>query len=105
MTKDSYMKAVMQGLNNVDEVEVVLNSTQTSSNEEPETVINSFGNEIKQTRKIHVRILLSIDRRQTTESAMETVCLPLNVNLPAGFIYNHKLDDTSHTNLPYNRLI
>lgn len=94
------MKAVMQGLKNVDKVEVVLNPTQTSSNEEPKTVLNNFCNGAKQRRKIHVRILLSIDRRQTTESAMETVCLRLNVNLPAGFIYNHKFDDTSQTNLP-----
>ena len=74
MTKRSYMQAVIDGLRAVDIVEVAfLPSTMNTRN-----LINSLPNEVtyNQTlrKKIFVRLLLSIDRRETTAAAIETVC-------------------------------
>lgn len=62
MSKRSYMEAVIKGLRSISEVDVeFFNSQQLNK---------SCGR-----KKIYVRLLLSIDRRETTESAMETVSI------------------------------
>lgn len=66
MSKRSYMEAVIKGLKSISEVDVeFFNSQQLNK---------SCGR-----KKIYVRLLLSIDRRETTDSAMETVKLALEM--------------------------
>ncbi|KAG9454104.1 hypothetical protein H6P81_007008 [Aristolochia fimbriata] len=76
MTKRSYMEAVIKGLRAVDSVDVSLvpfDEDSITSLVSPS--INCL--EKDKRRKIYVRLLLSIDRRETTEAAMETVLLAL----------------------------
>ncbi|XP_037496520.1 N6-mAMP deaminase [Jatropha curcas] len=79
MSKRSYMEAVMEGLRAVTSVEVDL----APHNLEVRTSINSIPNNDvcsgATRRNIYVRLLLSIDRRETTEAAMETVKLALEM--------------------------
>ncbi|XP_065879337.1 N6-mAMP deaminase-like [Euphorbia lathyris] len=75
MTKRSYMEAVVKGLREVTEVEVNL----TSHNWDAKNSMNSIPLNDTKRRKIHVRLLLSIDRRESTEAAMETVKLALEM--------------------------
>lgn len=65
MSKRSYMEAVIKGLRSISEVDVEF-CTATNTQNSCEGVGR---------KKIYVRLLLSIDRRETTESAMETVSL------------------------------
>ncbi|KAF7149591.1 hypothetical protein RHSIM_Rhsim02G0110500 [Rhododendron simsii] len=80
MSKQSYMEAVVKGLRDVTTVEVDL-APQDLGIGNP---VNSGGsgnlcNGTARKQKIYVRILLSIDRRETTDSAMETVKLALEM--------------------------
>ncbi|XP_026663292.2 N6-mAMP deaminase isoform X2 [Phoenix dactylifera] len=79
MTKQSYMKAVIDGLRAVDTVDVALANSDSSTDYclEP-SPINDTQGRIKR-KKIYVRLLLSIDRRETTASAMETVDLAMKL--------------------------
>lgn len=67
MSKKSYMEAVVEGLRSISNLDINLSSDDfdkcSSTNE----------------KKIFVRLLLSIDRRESTESAMETVNLALEM--------------------------
>ncbi|KAJ0983202.1 hypothetical protein J5N97_011457 [Dioscorea zingiberensis] len=78
MTKRSYMEAVIDGLRAIDTVEVAFLPAANSEN-----LIGSLPNDIThnetQRKKIFVRLLLSIDRRETTAAAMETVNLALEM--------------------------
>ncbi|KAF2304985.1 hypothetical protein GH714_000873 [Hevea brasiliensis] len=79
MSKHSYMEAVMEGLRSVTAVDVYF----APQNLDARTSINRIS--INDTyhgatrKKIYVRFLLSIDRRETTEAAMETVKLALEM--------------------------
>lgn len=64
MSKRSYMEAVMEGLRAVSSVDVDYAPTGLKT--------NTFNGTRR--KKIYVRFLLSIDRRESTEAAMETVC-------------------------------
>ncbi|KAJ3683799.1 hypothetical protein LUZ60_014026 [Juncus effusus] len=76
MTKRSYMQAVIEGLKMVDSVDVdFFNSVSTNENSD-EKIIN---NETRQKKKIFVRLLLSIDRRESTSSAIDTVNLAMEM--------------------------
>ncbi|XP_058194378.1 N6-mAMP deaminase [Rhododendron vialii] len=80
MSKQSYMEAVLKGLRDVTTVEVDL-APQDLGMGNP---VNSGGsgnlcNGTARKQKIYVRLLLSIDRRETTDSAMETVKLALEM--------------------------
>lgn len=81
MNKRSYIEAVVDGLRAVSSLEVDLASSYMC-NGAGDPVKSSaisdkyIGNERK---KIYVRLLLSIDRRETTEAAMETVKLALEM--------------------------
>ncbi|XP_074560123.1 N6-mAMP deaminase [Curcuma longa] len=75
MTKLSYMKAVINGIQAVDTVDVDFVTSGASHSPLSETTpVNCISN-CKKRKKIYVRLLLSIDRRETTASAMETVKL------------------------------
>uniref|UniRef100_A0A7N0SWC9 Adenosine deaminase domain-containing protein n=1 Tax=Kalanchoe fedtschenkoi TaxID=63787 RepID=A0A7N0SWC9_KALFE len=76
MSKRSYVDAVLLGLRSVEHVDVVL--TNAFSNGKISAVSSPAKN--GSTRKrIYVGLLLSIDRRETTASAMETVKLALEM--------------------------
>lgn len=74
MSKRSYIEAVVEGLRTVSTVEVDFASCELGAG----GPVNSFckGDACNGTarKKIYVRLLLSIDRRETTEAAIETVC-------------------------------
>jgi len=74
MSKRSYMEAVIQGLRDVASVDVhfVSRTEQAPSSLNSRSTENSFNGSAK--KKIYVRLLLSIDRRETTVAALETVC-------------------------------
>jgi adenosine deaminase len=72
MSKRSYMEAVIQGLRSVSEVDIDFVTASDSQK------LHNAGDGIGR-KKIYVRLLLSIDRRETTESAMETVKLALEM--------------------------
>lgn len=72
MSKCSYMEAVLEGIRSVDSVEVDLsgkpNTDASAHSHSEDGLCNRTGR-----KKIYVRLLLSIDRRETAEAAMETV--------------------------------
>ncbi|KAL1196381.1 N6-mAMP deaminase [Cardamine amara subsp. amara] len=72
MSKRSYMEAVIEVLRSISEVDI--DFVMASSSEKPHNVCDGI-----QRKKIFVRLLLSIDSRKTTESAMETVKLALEM--------------------------
>ncbi|KAK4439317.1 N6-mAMP deaminase [Sesamum alatum] len=78
MSKRSYIEAVLEGIRSVNSVEVdlshKLNMDTSAYSHAMDDVCN--GTERK---KIYVRLLLSIDRRETAEAAMETVELALEM--------------------------
>ncbi|KAJ8446592.1 hypothetical protein Cgig2_019745 [Carnegiea gigantea] len=81
MTKHSYMEAVIEGLRRVDAVDVNFTST---NNGVGRTVKSSLMSDTHTynglpRKKIYIRLLLSIDRRETLEAAMETVKLALEL--------------------------
>lgn len=74
MSKRSYLEAVLEGIKAVNTVDVAFRPHNADvSSVKSSSLINDTCN--GSTRKeIYVRLLLSIDRRETTEAAMETVC-------------------------------
>lgn len=72
MSKRSYMEAVIEGIKSVNSVEVDLSGKLNIDSSARSRSIDNLctGTERK---KIYVRLLLSIDRRETAEAAMETV--------------------------------
>lgn len=80
MNKKSYMEAVLEGLRAVSTVEVDIFS-EPNFDCPASAAIYARNNECASNgtgkKKIYVRLLLSIDRRETTEAAMETVKLAL----------------------------
>ncbi|KAK1307927.1 hypothetical protein QJS10_CPA09g01225 [Acorus calamus] len=72
MSKQSYMKAVIAGIKSVETVEVEFIPSDDISKKpvKTPTIVDSFRTN---TKKIYVRLLLSIDRRETTAAAVETV--------------------------------
>ncbi|KAL4293813.1 hypothetical protein AHAS_Ahas18G0165600 [Arachis hypogaea] len=81
MSKRSYVEAVLEGIRSVSSVDVAL----IPYTEDPRNLLDPLhaatndkcnGNSRK---KIFVRLLLSVDRRETTEATMETVKLALEM--------------------------
>jgi len=72
MTKHSYMKAVINGLRAVDTVDVTFIPSGGSMGNSTDPI--PMNDTSAKKKKICVRLLLSIDRRETTAAAMETVC-------------------------------
>lgn len=77
MTKRSYMEAVINGVRAIDSVDVSFVASDGSTGYSIESVPVTDTSMKK--KKIHVRLLLSIDRRETTAAAMETVDLALEM--------------------------
>uniref|UniRef100_A0A0E0LPC5 Adenosine deaminase domain-containing protein n=1 Tax=Oryza punctata TaxID=4537 RepID=A0A0E0LPC5_ORYPU len=75
MTKRSYMNAVIKGLKTVEAVEVVLFDSNSRADKTP---MSELGGETRK-KKIYVRLLLSIDRRETTLAALDTVNLAMEM--------------------------
>lgn len=71
MSKRSYMEAVIEGLRSISEVDIEF--VTASYSQKLHNVCDGT-----QRKKIFVRLLLSIDRRDTTESAIETVSVLKN---------------------------
>lgn len=71
MSKRSYIEAVLEGIRSVNLVEVDLSD---KLNPDKSHNVDNICNEIAH-KKMYVRLLLSIDRRETAEAAMETVSL------------------------------
>lgn len=76
MSKRSYLEAILEGLRAVSEVDVVLISDDMGVRSPMNSAIVNSASDGTMRKKIHVRLLLSIDRRETTEAAMDTVCYP-----------------------------
>ncbi|KAK4487345.1 hypothetical protein RD792_006039 [Penstemon davidsonii] len=78
MSKRSYLEAVLEGIKSVDSVEVDfsrnINVDASSHSHGVYDICNGY-----ERKKIYVRLLLSIDRRETAEAAMETVELALEM--------------------------
>ncbi|CAN1811027.1 N6-mAMP deaminase [Linum perenne] len=81
MSKRSYMEAVMDGLRAVTEVDLdvvpLISGVDAVSSASSIAVNNVHHGDGR--KKIYVRFLLSIDRRETTEAAMDTVKLALEM--------------------------
>ncbi|PNT74615.1 hypothetical protein BRADI_1g18815v3 [Brachypodium distachyon] len=78
MTKRSYVNAVIKGLKTVEDVDAVL----FDSNLRPDETLSctpqgDLDGDTK--KKIYVRLLLSIDRRETTLAALDTVNLAMEM--------------------------
>ncbi|XP_066400530.1 N6-mAMP deaminase-like [Miscanthus floridulus] len=76
MTKRSYMDAVIKGLKEVEAVDVALFDSNFRTNE---TLNSKLLDGDAKKKKIYVRLLLSIDRRETTSAAMDTVNLAMEM--------------------------
>lgn len=74
MSKRSYVEAVMEGLRAVSSVEVDFAYCNLGRGGSVNSCANSGICNGTRRKKIYVRLLLSIDRRETTAAAMETVC-------------------------------
>lgn len=74
MSKRSYIEAVVEGLRAVSTVEVDFASCESGTGVATNSFCKSDTCDGTVRKKIFVRLLLSIDRRETTEAAMETVC-------------------------------
>ncbi|XP_037483745.1 N6-mAMP deaminase-like [Triticum dicoccoides] len=79
MTKRSYMNAVVKGLKSVEDVDVVLFDSNLRNDEKlSSTPMTDLGGDGKR-KRIYVRLLLSIDRRETTSAALDTVNLAMEM--------------------------
>ncbi|KAI3456430.1 hypothetical protein Pfo_013093 [Paulownia fortunei] len=78
MSKRSYMEAVLEGIRSVDSVEVDLSHKMNADTSAHSHFVDDLSNGTG-SKKIYVRLLLSIDRRETAEAAMETVELALEM--------------------------
>ncbi|KAK3127932.1 hypothetical protein QOZ80_7AG0580330 [Eleusine coracana subsp. coracana] len=78
MTKRSYVDAVIRGLKAVESVDVLFDSNLTTSEPLSCTPMTELDNDTRK-KKIYVRLLLSIDRRETTSAALDTVNLAMEM--------------------------
>ncbi|KAF5205744.1 adenosine deaminase-like protein, partial [Thalictrum thalictroides] len=77
MTKRSYMEAVIDGLRSVDTVDVSFIPSDFNREKSSKAFSNNDNGSTR--RCIFVRLLLSIDRRESTAAAMDTVQLALEL--------------------------
>lgn len=78
MTKRSYIEAVINGIRSADTVDVTFIASDVINGNSIKSVPKN-GICLNEKKKIYVRLLLSIDRRETTEAALETVNLALEL--------------------------
>lgn len=74
MSKRSYMEAVVEGLKSINSVDVAFMPHDVDPPSSLDCLPIDNNSNVIPRKKIYVRLLLSIDRRETTEDAMETVC-------------------------------
>jgi adenosine deaminase len=74
MTKQSYIDAVIKGLKAVEAVDVVLFDSNLAKSEPLACAPMIELDNNTRRKKIYVSLLLSIDRRETTSAALDTVC-------------------------------
>lgn len=74
MSKRSYIEAVVEGLRAVSKVEVDFAYNELGTGGPIDSIRKGDSCNGTARKKIYVRLLLSIDRRESTEAAMETVC-------------------------------
>lgn len=74
MTKRSYMEAVVEGLKSISSVDVAFMPHDVDARSSLNSLPIDNARNVTPRKRIYVRLLLSIDRRETTEDAMETVC-------------------------------
>ncbi|XP_020531553.1 adenosine deaminase-like protein isoform X2 [Amborella trichopoda] len=79
MTKRSYMEAVIDGLKAVEAVEVLFIPSDERTESSKESPLMNDSSKTKKGNQIYVRLLLSIDRRESTDGAMETAQLALEM--------------------------
>ncbi|XP_024024713.1 adenosine deaminase-like protein [Morus notabilis] len=79
MTKRSYMEAVIEGLKAITSVDVDFMPHDVDARSGLNSLSTGRTCNGTSRKKIYVRLLLSIDRRETTEAAMETVKLALEL--------------------------
>ncbi|KAL7130245.1 hypothetical protein ABFS83_13G121500 [Erythranthe nasuta] len=79
MSKRSYMEAVLEGIKSVNSVEVDLCHKLKEDTYAHSHVVDDICNNKTRSKKIYVGLLLSIDRRETTEAAIETMKLALEM--------------------------
>ncbi|CAN6552801.1 unnamed protein product [Malus baccata var. baccata] len=79
MSKHSYLEAVLEGIKAVTAVDVAFRpqSSDVGSQKNSSLINHTCSGSAR--KKIYVRLLLSIDRRETNEAAMETVKLALEM--------------------------
>lgn len=74
MSKRSYIEAVVEGLKTINNVDVDFLPHDVNAQSSLNSLPMDNTHNLTPRKKIYVRLLLSIDRRETTEDAMETVC-------------------------------
>ncbi|KAJ4838696.1 hypothetical protein Tsubulata_003132 [Turnera subulata] len=79
MSKRSYMEAVVEGLRAVTTVDIDFLPHKLDARASANSSSANHSSHETKRKKIYVRLLLSIDRRETTEAAMETVKLALEM--------------------------
>ncbi|GAV69115.1 A_deaminase domain-containing protein [Cephalotus follicularis] len=79
MSKRSYMEAVVKGLKSVTAVDVDFASCTVDTKSIVNPLLTNDTCNASTRKKIYVRLLLSIDRRETTVAAIETVKLALEM--------------------------
>ena len=73
MSKHSYMEAVVEGLRAVTAVDIDFGPHKFNTEDSLNSIAMNNACDGTKRKKIYVRLLLSIDRRETTEAAIETV--------------------------------
>lgn len=81
MSKRSYMEAVVEGLKSINSVDVAFMPHDVDTHSPLNSLSIDNNCNVTPRKRIYVRLLLSIDRRETTEDAMETVCWQLKLDL------------------------
>ncbi|KAJ6769516.1 ADENOSINE DEAMINASE [Salix purpurea] len=79
MSKQSYMEAVIEGLRAVTAVDIDFVPHKINTQDSLNSIAMNDACDGTRRKKTYVRLLLSIDRRETTEAAIETVKLALEM--------------------------
>jgi len=73
MSKHSYMEAVVEGLRAVSAVDIDFIPYKFKTQDSLNSIAMNDACDGTKKKRMYVRLLLSIDRRETTEAAIETV--------------------------------
>jgi len=89
------MEAVVEGLRRIDAVDVNFTSTNDGVEDKVNSSLMSATGACDglPRKKIYVRLLLSIDRRETLDAAMETVRIPLLYDLLLAWLASNRTNE------------